>query len=265
MSQYQCSYSEIEKGICYFLSVRKNQRFRSDEILTGMLDEKICPELNSKVYMSSFHLDFENKCNNTAKLVEKVKHIGSYYTFSTDNLVDMELIKNIISSPSDYPTITFDAIFADGQTILHIICLSCQYQLLETIADTYTVNVHLRNECGQTLFDVVPETASGHKMFKVLFNIFLNQEHIRTESELSNVKEANYKLADKNTEMFKTNNELTRVNTEMFKTNKDLVSKNLTLAIKIGQTQRSLNTLYFVIFLQTLFMGISLAYIFKLT
>jgi hypothetical protein len=263
MSQYQCSYSEIEKGICYFLSVRKNQRFTSDEILTGMLDEKICPELNPKIYMSSFHVDFENKCNNAAKVIEKVKHIGSYYTFSTDNLVDMELIKRIVASPSDYPTVTFDSIYADGQTILHIICSMGQYQLLETIANAYTVNVHLRNEHGQTLFDVVPETADGHKMFKVLFNIFLIQERVRTESQISTVKDANLRLADSNSRLADKNNELIRVNTEMLKTNKDLVSKNLAVALKVGQAQKYLRTLYFLMFLQTLFTGVMLAYIVK--
>lgn len=218
-SQYQVSYSEIEKGICYYLTTTANKGFTSIEILNNMLSENICPELNSKIFMAGFKLEFQNKCNDTSKKFPKIKKNGDYYTFSTEKPIDLELIKEIASSPLNYPTVEFDKTYADGQTILHILSANGLYQYIEIVSNFAVIDPHMKNDNGQTLFDVIPSTPNGHQTFKTLFNIFLTQEHKRTEFKLKSMKEDNANLMKKN-------EELISINFEMLLTNKKLIEEN---------------------------------------
>lgn len=220
--QYQCSYSDIEKGICYFLTTNANQKFTPNEILTGLLTEKICTTLNSKYLDTSYIFEFEEKCYNASKLFSKLKKSGNYYSFSTKAPIDLEIVKAIALSPSDYPTISFDSIYAEGETILHILCANGLYEYINTISESFNINPHMKNESGQTLFDVIPNTQEGYQTFKCLFNSFLTQEVVRTESRLNAVKESNMALTKKN-------GELALINSEMLLTNRKLVVQNATI------------------------------------
>lgn len=239
--QYQCSYSDIEKGICYFLTTNSNQKFSSSEILTRMLTDKICPELNSRVNNIQYKLEFDEKCNNASRLFSKIKRTGNYYSFSTENPIDLEIVKAIALSPSDYPTISFDSVYAEGETILHILCLNGLYHYIDTVSQSFQINPHMKNEAGQTLFDVVPSTQDGHQTFKTLFNIFLTQEVVRTESRLNTVKESNMALTKKN-------GELATINSEMLLTNRKLVTQNeaiLKECVTLRSTSRSARLMSF--------------------
>jgi hypothetical protein len=252
--QYQCSYSDIEKGICYFLTTNPNQKFTASEILNMMIAEKICPELNSKVYNSVYGLEFEDKCNNASKLFTKIKKMGSYYSFSTENPIDLEVVKAIVLSPSDYPTVSFDSTYAEGETVLHILCKNGLHQYVSTVAQSFNIDPHMRNEAGQTLFDVIPPTQDGHQTFKVLFNIFLTQEVVRTEAKLSAVKESNMALTKKN-------GELATINSEMLLTNRTLVIQNDTLVKSFAKTKGEISSLRKISLLKTILIVALVAYI----
>lgn len=252
--QYQCSYSDIEKGICYFLTANPNQKFTSNEILTRMLTNKICPELNSKVNNNSYKLEFDEKCSNASRLFSKVKRSGNYYSFSTENPIDLEIVKAIALSPSDYPTISFDSVYAEGETILHILCLNGLYHYVETISQSFNINPHMKNEAGQTLFDVIPSTHDGHQTFKTLFNIFLTQEVVRTESRLNAVKESNMALTKKN-------GELATINSEMLLTNRKLVGQNDSLVQTFSKLKNETTSLRNTSLFKTVLIMALVAYI----
>lgn len=254
--QYKCSYDDIEKGICYFLTTKINQKFTSSEILTNIVNEKICPEINSKFFGRSFGFvtEFEDKCDNALKLFPKIKKFGTYYSFSTENPINIELIKAIVTRPSDYPTVGFDTVYAEGQTILHILCSNGLYKYVDTISQSYNINPHMRNEGGQTLFDVIPLTSDGHETFKTLFNIFLTQEVVRTESRLNTIKESNMALTKKN-------GELVLINSEMLLTNRTLVTQNETLIQSVEKLKSESKSFAFNSFLKSFFIAILIAYI----
>lgn len=254
MSQFQCTYADIEKGICYFLTTRKNQAFTSDEIFASLLTEKICPELNSKQYSVDFSDEFISKCNNASLKFSKIKRLGQYYVFSTENQIDLNLVKDIVDNPQNYPTVTFDSIYAEGETILHILCANGLSDKLYTISQSFNIDPHLKNENGQTLFDVVPNTKEGHQTYKVLFNIFLSQEIARNETKLNVVKESNANLTKKN-------GELANVNSEMMLTNRKLVSQNTQLVTTTENLKYINRQLKRIVFLQAFILVGMLSYI----
>lgn len=252
--QYQCSYGDIEKGICYFLTTNANQKFTSNEILSGILTEKICPELNSRVHNTQYKFEFNEKCNDASRLFSKIKRSGDYYSFSTKTPIDLEIVRAIALSPSDYPTISFDSVYAEGETILHILCSNGLYNHVDVISQSFNINPHMKNEAGQTLFDVIPFTEDGHQTFKTLFNIFLTQEIVRTESRLNAVKESNMALTKKN-------RELATINSEMLLTNRTLVLHNETHVLECMTLRSTLRSIKLMSFLKAVFIVILMSYI----
>lgn len=251
--QYQVPYAEIEKGICYFLTTKTDKGFTANEILAGILKENICPELNSKINRFGFNTEFSEHVENTSMTLSKIKRIGNQYMFSTKT-INLDDVKAIILQPSDYPSVSFDGIYADGQTILHILCINGLYQYIEIVSQVISIDPHMRNEAGQTLFDVVPQTGDGHQTFRTLFNIFLTQDMLRTESKMKLVNDSNSALTKKN-------GELVLVNSELLITNKKVMSQNDALMkelVKYKQNIKSKNTYSFF---KSVFIVILFAYI----
>lgn len=191
--EYQCSYDDIEKGICYFLTINKGQKFTSEQILNKLLEKKICLELDSSSESKS---EFENKCDNASKIFSKIKKIGNYYLFIEKHL-DIEIIKNIALFPSDYPTISFDSILPEGDTILHVLCANGCYDCINNVSKSISIDPTIKNENGKTLYDVIPFTQNGYQTFKTLFDI-LSKQIVKTETLLKSTRELNMSLTSKN-------------------------------------------------------------------
>jgi len=198
---YQCTYSDIEKGICFFLSTKPNIFFTSGEILNNLIDMNICSDLKNKINLLCFEMEFENKCKNVLKQFPKIKNVDDKYVFSTEKIIDLEHIKKCISSPDEIVNLNFTSIYANGQTILHILCKNALYKYIDIVSKVVEINPHMKNDFNETLFEVIPFSTDGHETFKVLFNIFV--------TDLSTKNSIIEKLADKNTYLSEKNKELT--------------------------------------------------------
>lgn len=215
--QYQCSYDDIEKGICYFLSTNPDKAFTSKEIMKSMLDEKICSGL---VYYVDDNFDavFEAKCKNASKSFPKIKIIKNTFVFSTSNTINLESIKHIALNSHDFPEISFNDIYMEGQTFFHILASNALHEHLLHLSQNVTIDPHIKNDANQTLFDVIPLSQEGHATFKVLFNIFLSQH----TQQLKTMKEMNKLMTKTNDSLEVQLYEVSREKSQFEKKNKDL-------------------------------------------
>lgn len=238
--QYQCTYNEIEKGICYALTTKPNTKFTSSEILNIIIENKICPELCNKYHTREFQTEFEEKCNNASKKSQKLKKNGNCYYFSTKDPIDIEFLKTVVMSPNNYPTIKFDSDYEEGETILHILCSNGLHEYVKKISELINIDPRMKNSLGQTLFDVVPFTINGHQTFKTLFNIFLTQELNKNELNLSQIK---------------------KTNVELLKTNKNIEMEKTQILDNLKEVKYNLNYYKFYSFLQLTIIFVLLSYI----
>lgn len=253
-------YSKLEDAIVFFFTLHKEEQFTKEQLFDGLIANNICPELSSKyIVQGNFWNDFTAKCESTVVKFDNIHKNGLYYYYekSHTHKSDVKTIRKFLEDPSSYVDITLGAPYANGQSILHILCIMCEHELLDGLCKLYVVDLHTKNESGQTLFDVIPNTTEGFKTFKVLLGVFLTQETIRHEVQNTLLKTTNTSLLEKNKAMRLEIIKLTRLNLEL-----STCTANLHVQLS-NSNQRCFVTFLFLASLIVALVGVGLMYTFN--
>lgn len=213
------TYDQLADGIYYFLSLYPNEQFTKEELLQGLEKDKICPEYFNTSITRNRSSYFDKCCADVSNNYKNVYYDGDRYSLiKMSSKYNFKQIENIINNPDMYPDVTFDKIYENGQTLLHIVCSENRFDLLEKIGKLYAIDFYTKNESGQFLYDVISNTNSGVLTMRTLVKLLTNQMKETHDGMLIEIKKLNTFLQKKNNEMYYLNNTL-------MDKNKDLTTK----------------------------------------
>lgn len=204
------SYENFTKAIYYFLTIHPNKKYNGDEIIKGIIEENICPELTTKPntrsnykYMMECFDEIESYDGIYIDEADSENPIDDYYMFETKNndVFDMKEIEKIINSPNIYPNYQLYTTYQNNQTILHILCIERRLDLLNKVCDMYNIDFMTKNDNGDTLIDVASYVAINKNdlnFLKQFICLMLRHNGEMIDNNIYEIKKKNIELLDLN-------------------------------------------------------------------
>lgn len=198
-------YVDLKKAIYYFLTLHPNQKFTVSELYNEIKKEKICKDL--EYYESKCSKDalayFVKSCRDVYTGYKNITYLGSsdsYMIKAEISKYNMTEVENMIKNPQLYPDIRYDALFKDGQTLLHILCHEGKNELLEQVAESFHIDLSTKNGNGESLIDVIPK--SNDDTARALLKIAMVQMREISDGRILELKKLNTELQNVNNSLF---------------------------------------------------------------